>query len=99
VLEVTHGLHYYYSKGDLIGQKAVKVLGEEAKLVAIYFSSPLDQGYRFVSGEKEVVIDPFSLRILSEEELRVRLGSETMSTLDESLQSEIREEWDRLRER
>jgi hypothetical protein len=94
--EVMHGLHYLYSKWDPIREKAQEAVGSDATLLRIHYRTPLDQGYRFRGVNGEAVIDPFSLRVYSEDEVERRLSWTGALPVDEELAMVSREEWKAL---
>lgn len=65
IFEVSNVLPRYYTTGYLAKDKIRGKLGGVFKLNRLFYLSPLDQFYEFLDGEKKILINAFTLKILT----------------------------------
>jgi len=93
--EYSECLPRYYTTGDLAQEKAQTVLGRGSiRLTRIYYAGPLDQLYEFTQGDRTILVDPFSLKIYSPEEItKVIPVPYPERKLPSDLEEEIKRAW------
>lgn len=97
LIQRIHGLPHYFVKGDLMQNKAQKVIGGNPKITRIYFGGVANQWYEFSNKDKSVLISPFTLEIVPLDKV-ISIQKEKIKIYKNRTQI-INKEWKKLKDR